>query len=134
MTSAVLQARWWILLTLVAASACVHMAPPEPMAVDYQEEGKATFYGSPASNRRGGVSNSREWDPGMTVGSHRSLPIGSCVNVMNLENGMEARVHITDHGAYSPGVVIDLSYMAARRIGMLESRYGTTRVRLTPCS
>lgn len=131
--AAVRQARWSVLAVLLSASACATFAPPPPLPIDFVEEGRATYYGSPSSNRRGGVSNAREWDPGMTTASHRSLPIGTCINVYNLESGREARVRVTDRGAYTPGIIVDLSYQAARRVGLLDSRNGTARVRLTPC-
>src|SRR4051812_27470859 len=100
--------------------ACVPLTPPaEPLSIDYFEEGHATFYGSSGSDEGSGkVASVREWDPGMITGSHRTLPVGTCVLVTNLENGFDTRVHITDRGAFTPGVVIDLSYAAARKLGM----------------
>lgn len=119
----------------LSATACAGLVQkPEPLPMDYLEEGRATYYGSPSSNARRGMGNTGEWDPGMTTAAHRTLPLGSCVHVTNLENGMDARVHITDRGAYSPGIILDLSYYAARRLGMVGSRNGLARVRLEPCT
>ncbi|HVE84176.1 MAG TPA: septal ring lytic transglycosylase RlpA family protein [Myxococcales bacterium] len=129
------RSRWLLAVALLAPAACLRMrAPPPPLPMDFREEGRATYYGSPSSNVRSGkVAVTREWDPGMMTGSHRTLPLGSCVEVQNLENGMDARVHITDRGAYTPGVIIDLSFAAAKRLGMIDTRNGAARVRLTPC-
>jgi peptidoglycan lytic transglycosylase len=130
--------RWLMAAALASACACATAArpPPEPLPMDYVEEGRATYYGSRSSNVGHSGNRSatvREWDPGMMTGSHRTLPLGSCVEVSNLENGFDARVRITDRGAYTPGVIIDLSWAAARRLGLLEARNGIARVRLTPC-
>jgi peptidoglycan lytic transglycosylase len=117
-------------------ASCVRMAPPaEPLPLDYFEEGRAAVYGSAGSDEAGAgkVAGPREWDPGMITGAHRSLPVGTCVLVTNLENGFDARVHITDRGAFTPGVIIEISNQAARKLGMLDARNGTARVRLTPC-
>jgi rare lipoprotein A len=118
----------------LGATACVGFLPrAEPLPLDYLEEGRATYVGTLSSTTRAGRGNTGEWDPGMTTAAHRTLPLGSCVLVTNLENGMDARVYVTDRGAYSPGIIIDLSYPAARRLGLLYSRNGVARVRLTPC-
>ena len=119
----------------LALAACVPLGPPsEPLPLDYFEEGRATYYGSNSSNEASRAASARgEWDPGMITGSHRVLPAGTCVVVTNLENGFDARVYITQRGAFSPGVIIDLSRAAARKLGMLDARNGLARVRLTPC-
>lgn len=119
----------------LALAACVPLGPPpEPLPLDYFEEGRATYYGSGTSNEPNGRAvTTREWDPGLITGSHRTLPPGTCVLVTNLENGFDARVHISSRGSFTPGVIIDLSYQAARKLGMLDARNGLSRVRLTPC-
>jgi rare lipoprotein A len=127
-----------VLVVAWASAACVSMGgpPPEPLPIDYFEEGRAAIYGSRSSDEGGGsakLAAPREWDPGMINASHRSLPMGSCVLVTNLENGFDARVHITDRGAFTPGIILEISHQAARKLGMLDARNGAARVRLTPC-
>lgn len=60
--------------------------------------------------------------------AHRTLPFDTIVRVTNLENGMQTDVRITDRGPFVEERVIDLSYAAARAIGMVGT--GTARVRL----
>ncbi|GAB4350741.1 MAG: hypothetical protein Kow0099_34440 [Candidatus Abyssubacteria bacterium] len=60
--------------------------------------------------------------------AHRNLPFGTRVKVTNLRNGRHTVVRINDRGPFVKGREIDLSYGAARELGMLES--GIERVRL----
>ncbi len=62
------------------------------------------------------------------VAAHRTLPMGTKVRVVNLSNGHEAVVRITDRGPYGRGRIIDVSRCAAKQLGLLRS--GTARVRL----
>ncbi|HEY8210682.1 MAG TPA: septal ring lytic transglycosylase RlpA family protein [Myxococcaceae bacterium] len=135
MATASRAAQWAAAAAALALAACVPLTPPaEPLPIDYFEEGRATYYGSPTSEEPNGrAAATREWDPGLITGSHRTLPPGSCVLVTNLENGFDTRVHISERGAFTPGVIIDLSWAAARKLGMQNARNGLARVRLTPC-
>jgi rare lipoprotein A len=60
--------------------------------------------------------------------AHRSLPFGTHVMVTNLANDRSAVVRINDRGPFVGGRVIDLSYAAARVLGIVGP--GTARVRL----
>lgn len=60
--------------------------------------------------------------------AHRKLPFGTRVRVTNLANNRTVIVRINDRGPFVGDRVIDLSYSAAKQIGMLQS--GTARVKL----
>lgn len=60
--------------------------------------------------------------------AHRELPFGTRVRVTNLRNGRHAIVRINDRGPFVRERVIDVSYIAARDLGMLET--GLEEVRL----
>jgi len=64
---------------------------------------------------------------GLTA-AHRTLPFGTVVRVVNLANGKEVNVTISDRGPYKDGRIIDLSDEAFRRIGSLST--GVIRVRI----
>jgi rare lipoprotein A len=81
-----------------------------------------SFHGKPTAN--GEVYNQY----GLTA-AHPVLPIGTKVEVENLENGRKVWVRINDRGPYAKGRVLDLSRIAAQHLGMIEN--GTTRVRIT---
>lgn len=60
--------------------------------------------------------------------AHRTLPFGSIVRVTNLSNSRSVKVRINDRDPFVKGRIIDLSYGAARKLGISES--GTAKVRI----
>ena len=60
--------------------------------------------------------------------AHRSLPFGTYVMVTNLGNDRSAVVRINDRGPFVRGRIIDLSYAAAKVLGVVGP--GTVRVRI----
>ncbi len=64
--------------------------------------------------------------------AHKTLPMGTKVLVTNLENGRQTVVRINDRGPFVKGRIIDLSYAAARALGMHKK--GTARVRIEALS
>ena len=57
-----------------------------------------------------------------------SLPLGTCIEVVNLGNGRRVLVRVNDRGPYVPGRTIDLSHRAAEELGMVDD--GLARVRI----
>ena len=76
------------------------------------------------------TASANRWTNTEMVAAHRTLPMGTKVRVVNLSNGHEAVVRITDRGPYGHGRIIDVSRCAAQQLGLLRS--GTARVRLEP--
>ena len=74
------------------------------------------------------TASGRRWAAEELVAAHRSLPLGTTVRVVNVRNGRQTVVQITDRGPYARGRIIDLSLAAARQLGCLDA--GTARVRL----
>jgi len=64
----------------------------------------------------------------MTAAMRAPVPFGSIKRVRNLSTGRTVTVRINDRGPFVKGRCIDLSYGAARAIGM----HGTARVSVTP--
>ncbi len=61
--------------------------------------------------------------------AHRSLPFGTMISVKNLDNGREVIVRVNDRGPFVRGRIVDVSYAAAKELGMLKS--GTCKVEVT---
>jgi rare lipoprotein A len=99
---------------------------PLEHARDFKEEGLASWYGKDFHGRR--TSSGEVYNMyGMTA-AHKTLPLGTYVRVHNLSNNRSVDVRVNDRGPFVRGRVIDLTYTAASRIGMLGP--GTAPVRI----
>jgi len=95
-----------------------------PSSRGYREQGGASWYGTKFHGRK--TSNGETYDMyGMTA-AHRSLPIPSYVQVTNLDNGRKVIVRINDRGPFHGDRIIDLSYVAAKKLGYHKE--GVSRV------
>ena len=81
--------------------------------------GKASYYGKGA-NRRFTASGERHYSDSM-VCAHKSYPFGTLLKVTNLRNGEEVIVKVNDRGPFVKGRIIDLSYGAAKKIGLVPT-------------
>ena len=91
-----------------------------PMTADLPlaETGLASWYGRKFHGRP--TASGEIYDMyGMTA-AHRTMPIPSYARVRNPANGREVVVRINDRGPFADGRVIDLSYTAALRLGLLR--------------
>jgi len=93
-------------------------------AKGYKERGGASWYGTKFHGRL--TSNGERYNMYEMTAAHKSLPIPTYVSVKNLDNGREIIVRVNDRGPFHEGRIIDLSYAAASKIGMLKK--GTARV------
>ncbi|MEA2694234.1 MAG: rare lipoprotein [Acidobacteriota bacterium] len=86
--------------------------------------GEAAYYGAELAGHP--TASGEIFDPSLLTAAHRTLPLGSQVQVTNLGNGLSTVVRINDRGPYSGDSIIDLSTAAAQRIGLR----GSDRVQL----
>lgn len=92
----------------------------------YAAVGLASYYGGQFHGRR--TASGERYDMYGLTAAHPVLAFGSRVEVTNLKNGRKVRVRINDRGPFKKGRIIDLSYAAARKIGMLKR--GIVRVKI----
>jgi peptidoglycan lytic transglycosylase len=90
------------------------------------EQGIASWYGHPYHGRP--TSSGEIYNMYDMTAAHRTLPFGTQVRVHDLDNGRDVSVRINDRGPFVNGRIIDLSYAAAKAMGMLGA--GTAMVRL----
>ena len=109
----------FLVLLLLGCSTWVGKRP-------YVEVGIASYYALEAHGRL--TASGERYDMYKLTAAHRTLPFGTIVRVTNLKNGKSVLVRINDRGPGIKGRIIDLSYEAARRLGILEA--GLVRVRL----
>ncbi|MDX1569905.1 MAG: septal ring lytic transglycosylase RlpA family protein, partial [Xanthomonadales bacterium] len=74
------------------------------------------------------TSNQEIYDMYKLTAAHKSLPLPTYAEVTNLENNRTIVVRINDRGPFKDDRIIDLSYAAARELGMVEA--GTALVRV----
>lgn len=92
----------------------------------YRERGVASWYGRRYHGKP--TSSGEIYDMyGMTA-AHPTLPIPSYARVTNLANGCAVIVRINDRGPFKRGRLIDLSYVAAYKLGYLDTGSATVEV------
>ena len=74
------------------------------------------------------MTNGDKYDAKDFVAAHRKYPLGTLLKVTNLDNGKFVVVKVTDRGPFSRTRVIDISYAAAEKIGMLASGHANVKV------
>ena len=84
----------------------------------YSETGLASWYGKRFHGRK--TASGETFDMYQVSAAHKTLPLSSVVRVTNLHNGRQVTVRINDRGPFVAERVIDLSYAAARRLGMIN--------------
>jgi rare lipoprotein A len=86
-------------------------------------QGLASFYSEGAQTASGEKFNANE-----LTAAHPTLPFGTKLRVTNVSNGQSVTVRVNDRGPYVPGRVVDVSYSAARTLGMIGG--GVAKVKL----
>jgi rare lipoprotein A len=97
---------------------------PLPDSKGFQQRGIASWYGKDFHGKK--TSNGEIYDMYAMTAAHKTLPLGTYVRVRNLENNRTLEVRINDRGPFVRGRIIDLSYTAAKDIGIVGP--GTARV------
>lgn len=105
-----------IILTLIASVAITGLY--EIHAQD-KATGKASYYSHRLHGRR--TSDGSLYHRDSLTCAHRTLPFGTLLKVRNTQNGREVVVKVTDRGPFCKGRVVDLSYAAAEKIGILRA-------------
>lgn len=90
---------------------------PIPHAKGFKQRGLASWYGKKFHGRK--TSNGEIYDMYAMSAAHKTLPLGTFVRVTNLENGKTIDVRINDRGPFVRGRIIDLSYKAAKKMGIV---------------
>jgi len=86
-------------------------------------QGLASFYSEGSRTASGEKFNANE-----LTAAHPTLPFGTKLRVTNVSNGQSVTVRVNDRGPYVPGRVVDVSYSAARTLGMVGG--GVAKVKL----
>jgi rare lipoprotein A len=125
---------WYLAICLLVVSCLSACAPGRPPSLpgerlpspDQVQYGLASWYGRELHGRR--TASGESFDMYQLTAAHRTAPFGTYAVVTNLDNGQRVRVRINDRGPSRAKRLMDLSYEAARQLGMV--RAGTARVKV----
>ena len=90
----------------------------------YRQRGRASWYGPKFHGKR--TSSGTPYNMYEVTAAHKSLPIPTYARVTRLDNGRSIVVKINDRGPFVDDRIIDLSYVAAAKLGMIKT--GTAAV------
>lgn len=94
---------------------------------NFVQTGIASWYGTKFHGRR--TSSGEEYDMYALTGAHKTLPLPTYARVTNLDNNKSIIIKINDRGPFHDNRIVDLSYAAASKLGVLAK--GTANVKLT---
>jgi rare lipoprotein A len=104
---------------------------PDTTERPYSKRGVASWYGRKFHGRK--TSNGETYDMFAMTAAHTTLPIPSYVRVTRVSDGRSVIVRVNDRGPFLHNRVIDLSYAAAHRLGMVGQGSAEVVVqRITP--
>lgn len=95
-----------------------HLIVPFRFSKGYYQKGIASWYGKLFHGKE--TASGNNYDMYAYTAAHRNLPLGSTVRVVNLKNGRDIIVKINDRGPYIKNRIIDLSYSAAKSLGIID--------------
>ena len=90
----------------------------------FSQTGVASWYGRQFHGRK--TASGETFDMNELTAAHRSLPLNCFIRVTNKDNGKSVVVKVNDRGPFHGNRVVDLSYGAAKRLGITNS--GTAKV------
>lgn len=96
-------------------------------AYGFVERGTASWYGRKFHGRK--TSSGETYNMHAMTAAHKTLPLPSYVRVENLANGRSAVVKVNDRGPFVDDRIIDLSYAAAQKLGVIGP--GTAQVEIS---
>lgn len=96
-------------------------------ATGYVERGIASWYGRKFHGHR--TASGEIYNMYAMTAAHTRLPLPTYVEVTNLRNGRKVVVRVNDRGPFHPNRLIDLSWAAAKKLGITETGTGLVEVR-----
>ncbi|MFM8552912.1 MAG: septal ring lytic transglycosylase RlpA family protein [Nitrospiraceae bacterium] len=94
--------------------------------VGFVERGVASWYGPGFHGHK--TANGESFDMHQLTAAHRTLPLGSIIQVKSLSNGKTVAVRVNDRGPFAKNRILDLSLAAAQSLGMTGA--GTDQIEL----
>lgn len=86
----------------------------------YRDTGYASYYANKFEGRR--TANGERYRKKYFTAAHKTLPFGTLLKVTNPRNHKWVIVRVNDRGPHHKKRIIDLSYKAAKHLGIVRSR------------
>ena len=115
--------RWMVLTALFTIHCSLFTSPVRAQSL---QKGKASFYAKRFHGRK--TASGERLHPDSMTCAHRSYPFGTLLMVYNPANGRSVNVRVTDRGPYVQGRIIDLSWSAAKKLGIIGQGIATVFV------
>lgn len=93
---------------------------------DFTEHGKASWYAKKFHGHK--TASGEIYNMFAMTAAHKTLPLPSYVRVTRIDNGKSCIVKVNDRGPFHPGRIIDLSYAAASRLGIINAGEAEVRI------
>ena len=93
----------------------------------FKQKGVASWYGTKFHGQR--ASSGETYNMYAMTAAHKTLPLPTYVEVTNLKNGRKAVVKVNDRGPFHDGRIIDLSYAAATKLGVVATGTAPVEIR-----
>ena len=115
--------RWMVLTALFTIHCSLFTSPVRAQSL---QKGKASFYAKRFHGRK--TASGERLHPDSMTCAHKSYPFGTLLTVYNPANGRSVNVRVTDRGPYVQGRIIDLSWSAAKELGIIGQGVATVFV------
>lgn len=90
--------------------------------------GLGSWYGKKFHGRT--TANGEKYNMYEYTAAHKTLPFNTIVEVTNLRNNRKIKVRINDRGPYAKKRIIDLSYLAAKKLGYVAKGVAKLKVKV----
>ena len=89
-----------------------------PLSLFATTTGDASWYGEKFQGKT--TASGEPFDMNAFTTAHRTLPFGTLLKVTNLSNHKSVEVRVNDRGPFKESRIVDLSYAAAKKIGLVQ--------------
>jgi peptidoglycan lytic transglycosylase len=127
-SSAALSWPLWVLLITPVVQAPLAAHPSTPPKVIKVWSGVTSWYGDRFDGRK--TANGEIYDMFAATAAHPWLPFGSLLRLTNLRNGHSQLVRINDRGPFVDDRELDVSFLVASRLGLVETGVARLRIEL----
>ena len=115
---------------LIGAACLLILFTGTAFAQQNVQKGGASYYGPGFHGKRS--SNGEVFNMHAMTCAHRTLPFGTTLLVRDTKTDKQVIVRVTDRGPFCRGRIIDLSYGAAKKLGMLARGTAQVEIKVLP--